>query len=319
MIPSLTTFSVVRDIPLPVTLVTGFLGSGKTTLVNHILANREGVRTAVLVNELGEVGIDGELIVAASEDTIELSNGCICCSMNNDLVDGLVRVLARPEPVDHLIVETSGVANPLPVALTLLRPEFRGSLHLDAIVALADAEQFSLELFDGAAARSQIRHADVLLLNKCDRVEAPRLDAVEAGIRSLNADARLVRTTRSAVALPLILDVGLFRPESAIASHDHLGEDGFTSLSFESDRPFSVERFQAFLDSGRPTGLFRGKGLLWLAETDKRYIFHLVGERFTLEEDGREIAGANRLVLIGRDLDVKDLRQRLLRCLASSA
>jgi G3E family GTPase len=304
---------------LPVTLVTGFLGSGKTTLVNHILSNREDVRAAVLVNELGDIGIDNELIIAAEDGMIALNNGCICCSTNNDLVDSIVRVLGRPESVDHIIVETTGVADPLPVALTFQRPEFRDTLRLDAIVAVADAEQFSLDLFDGIAPRNQLRYADAILLNKCDRAGAERLVTIEEKIRSLNADARLVRTTQSAVPLPLILDVDLFRPRHARHDHKHgqghLHDDGFVSLSFESDRPFSVSRFQAFLDSGRPPGLFRGKGFLWLAETGKRYVFHLVGERFALEEDERGIAGANRLVLIGRDLDLETLRGRLLDCL----
>ena len=201
---------------LPVTLVTGFLGSGKTTLVNHILSNREGVRAAVLVNELGEIGIDNDLIVMADDGMIELSNGCICCSTNNDLIDSIVRILGRPDPVDHIIVETTGVADPLPVALTFLRPEFRDTLRLDAIVAVADAEQFSLDLFDGIAPRNQPRHADAILVNKSDRVGAGRLGAVEDRIRSLNPSARMVRTTHGAVALPLILDVDLFRPAATI-------------------------------------------------------------------------------------------------------
>ncbi len=311
---------------LPVTLVTGFLGSGKTTLVNHILSNREGVRAAVLVNELGEIGIDNDLIVATHDGMIELTNGCICCSTNTDLVDSIVRVLHRPEPVDHIIVETTGVADPLPVATTFQRPEFRDTLRLDAIVAVADAEQFSLDRFDGSAPRNQLRYADAILLNKCDRTDAGRLDTVEAKIRSLNAEARLVRTTQSAVPLPLILDVDLFRPRHAEHDHSHahghghghLQDDGFVSLSFESDRPFSVSLFQAFLDTGRPPGLFRGKGFLWLAETGKRYVFHLVGERFTLEEDTRAIGGTNRIVLIGRNLDIEDLRTRLSRCLTTN-
>jgi G3E family GTPase len=300
---------------LPVTLVTGFLGSGKTTLVNHILSNRAGVRAAVLVNELGEVGIDNDLIISADDGMIELTNGCICCSTNSDLVDSIVRVLAGAKPVDHIIVETTGVADPLPVAHTFQRAEFRDALRLDAIVAVADAEQFSLDLFDGIAARNQLHYADAILLNKCDRVGSGRLATVEEKIRSLNEEARLVRTTRSAVPLPLILDVDLFRPVHTGHDHAHLDNDGFVSLSFESDRPFSVSRFQAFLDAGRPPGLFRGKGFLWLAETGKRYIFHLVGERFTLEEDKRDYAGANRLVLIGRELDVETLRARLAGCL----
>jgi len=343
---------------LPVTLVTGFLGSGKTTLVNHILSNRQGVRAAVLVNELGEIGIDNELIIAAEDGMIELSNGCICCSVNNDLVDSIVRVLGRPGRIDHLIVETTGVADPLPVALTFLRSEFRKALRLDAIVAVADADQFSLELFDGIAARNQLRYADAVLINKCDCVGAERLAQVEGQIRSMNPEARIAHTVRGAVALPLILDVDLFRAGQAMAPapgqglgqgfaespgqgpgrthdhahpraaarqsaepgrrHAHLAADGFVSLSFESERPFSVVRFQAFLDAGRPPGLFRGKGFLWLAETGRRYIFHLVGGRFSLDEDDRADRGSNRLVLIGRDLDLGDLRARLADCLVDA-
>ena len=304
---------------LPVTLVTGFLGSGKTTLVNHILSNRQGVKAAVLVNELGEIGIDNDLIVAADGGMIELSNGCICCSTNNELLDSIVKVLSRPEPLDHILVETTGVADPLPIVQTFQRPELRDAMRLDAIVAMADAEQLSLDLFDGHAARAQLRHADAILVNKCDRVDEKQLGMVEAKIRKVNAGARLVRTTRSVVPLPLILDVDLFRPKTADEGHHHahLDEDGFVSLSFESDRPFSVTRFQDFLDH-RPGGLFRGKGFLWLAETGKRYVFHLVGQRFTLEED-RNAIGTNRLVLIGRDLDNEALRSRLSQCLTSAA
>jgi G3E family GTPase len=303
---------------LPVTVVTGFLGSGKTTLVNHILTNRRGIKAAVLVNELGEIGIDNDLIVATEGGMIELANGCICCSTNTDLVDGIVRVLGRPEAVDHMLVETTGVADPLPVALTFQRPEFRAVLRLDAIVALADAEQFSLARFDSMAARHQLRYADVLLLNKCDRVDEARLGAVEASIRGVNPTARLVRTTRSAVPLPLILDTDLFTAASLdrAPAAAHLADDGLVSVSFESDRPFSVASFQAFLDHARPSGLFRGKGFLWIAETGRRYVFHLVGERFTLDDDPRPVPGPNRLVLIGRGLDAQELKARLSDCLA---
>jgi G3E family GTPase len=300
---------------LPVTLVTGFLGSGKTTLVNHILTNRRGVRAAVLVNELGAIGIDNDLIVDTKGRMIELSNGCICCSINNDLVDGIVRVLSRPEPVDHLLVETTGIADPLPVALTFQRPEFRDLLRLDAIVALADAEQFRSDLFDSAAARNQLRHADVVLLNKCDLVDEEKLRAVEGGIRSVTQAARLVRTTRSAVPLPLILDVDS-KPIEPASGYALPHDDGFISLSFESDRPFLIAPFQTFLDH-RPPGLFRGKGFLWFAETEKRYVFHLVGDRFTLDDDPRPVRGSNRLVLIGRGLDAQHLQIRLGQCLAS--
>ena len=322
MIPAAATFrapSRPAAARLPVTLVTGFLGSGKTTLINHILSNRQSVRAAVLVNEFGDIGIDNDLIIASADDMIELNNGCICCTTNNDLIDSIVRVLARANQLDHIIVETTGVADPLPVALTFLRSEFRDALRLDAIVTVADAENFSLDRFDTIAARHQLRHADAVLLNKCDIATTPNIAGIEARIRAENPNARILHTTRAAVPLQLILDVDLFRKRPVGDAHSHLHADGFTSLSFVSDRPFSIARFQHFLDTGRPPGLFRGKGFLWLAETDKRYVFHLVGNRFSLDEDTRTDPGDNRLVLIGRDLDEPDLRARLVSCLAIAA
>src|SRR5262249_45312428 len=181
---------------LPVAVITGFLGSGKTTLVRHILANQQGLRTSVIVNELSELGIDGELIVSADGDMVELENGCICCSMNNDFVDAIFRVLNRGRRLDYLVVETSGVSDPLPVVLTFLRSELRDRVRVDSIITVADVADFCLDRFESKAASNQLCHGDVVLLNKCDLAGADALRTVETAIRGINPQARMVRTTQ---------------------------------------------------------------------------------------------------------------------------
>ncbi|MEY3330489.1 MAG: hypothetical protein RLZZ115_3374, partial [Cyanobacteriota bacterium] len=185
---------------MPVTIITGFLGSGKTTLLNHILSNQQGIKTAVLVNEFGEIGIDNELIINTDEDNtmVELSNGCVCCTINEDLVK-------RPEKVDYMVVETTGLADPLPVALTFLSTELRDMTRLDSIVTLVDCANFSLDLFNSQAANSQIVYGDIIVLNKTDLVDEAEVDLLEVRIRDMKKDARILRTTNSQVSLPLIL------------------------------------------------------------------------------------------------------------------
>jgi G3E family GTPase len=319
---------------LPVTVITGFLGSGKTTLVRHILTNQQGVRTAVIVNELGEIGIDGELIVSADDDMVELSNGCICCSSNNDLLDAVFRMLARADRLDYLVVETTGVADPLPVVLTFLRSELRERVRLDSIVTVADAASFCLDRFDSKAARNQLTYGDVILLNKCDLVDPTALGTVEQAIRALKPDARILRTAHCRVSLPLILSAGLFESDRFAAAepgeaghdhghgndhlHDHLGADGFESLSFASERPFAVHKFQDFLER-LPDEVYRAKGIITVAESGTRHVFHLVAKRFALDPFDGEAAPASKLVLIGRKLDRAGLRSELEACLAPAA
>jgi G3E family GTPase len=314
---------------LPVTIVTGFLGSGKTTLVNHILASRTGLRIAVMVNEIGDIAIDNDLIIGAGDDMVELANGCICCSVNNDLVDAVSRVLRRRPRLDRLIVETTGLADPLPVVLTFMRPQFRGSVRVDAIVALADAESFSLDLFDSKPALNQLRYADFVVLNKCDLVAAAQADAVEDKIRTIAAGARIVRASRAQVALPLVLGDRGLRPARELDRHDrddrddrhehrdHIAADGFDAVSFASDRAFLADEFQAFLEQ-LPANVFRAKGILAIAGVARRHLFHLVGRRFTLDEAPPGLGGRNRLVVIGQNLDASRLRAQLAACLAAA-
>jgi G3E family GTPase len=349
---------------IPVTIITGFLGSGKTTLLNHILSNQDGLKTAVLVNEFGEIGIDNELLVTTGENMVELSNGCVCCTINNDLVEAVYKVLERPEKIDYLVVETTGLADPLPVALTFLGTDLRDLTRLDSIVTVVDADNFSLDLFNSQAAENQIAYADIILLNKSDLVDEADLDLLEVRVRDMRPGARLLRSVKGQVPLPLILSVGLFETDQYYKSktdtahphddhkhhdhhehdahdghdhsacdhehdhcehdhdHDHhhhpsnhLEMDGFTSLSFESDRPFSVRKFQNFLDNEMPVNVFRAKGLLWFDESPKRHVFHLSGKRFSLDDDEWRGTPKNQLVLIGQNLDHDRLRSQIESCL----
>lgn len=346
-----TSTNSISEIPkrgMPVTIITGFLGSGKTTLLNQILQNKQDLKVAILVNEFGDINIDSQLLVSLDEDMVELSNGCICCTINDGLVDAIYRVLEREDRIDYLVIETTGVADPLPIILTFVGTELRDLTRLDSILTVVDAETFTPTHFESEVALKQVAYGDIVLLNKTDLVEQPRLEELESYIKTVKYGARILHSQYGQVPLPLILDVSLapidqyqteqhdqhnhehhHQHDHHAHDHDHhhhahehhhhhsnhLENDGFVSLSFLSDRPFDVRKFEQFLTQKMPNNVFRAKGILWFSDSQMRHIFQLSGPRYDLQADEWSVSPNNQLVLIGRHLEIDQINEQLNNCL----
>ena len=329
---------------VPVTIISGFLGSGKTTLLNHILENQNGLKTAVLVNEFGEIGIDNDLIIETSEDMIELSNGCICCTINGELLSTVEKILERSNNLDYIIVETTGLADPLPVAMTFAGSSLREKVRLDSILTLVDADNFDFNIDRKSVYYSQILYGDILLINKCDLVNNEKLEDIERKIFDIKKEPRILRCSNSKVGLETIISVGLFETDKYIFkdiekakshehshhshehshhSHEHSHDlqnniEGFTSVSFECLDPFSLRKFQNFLDNQLSENVFRAKGILWFQESERKHIFHLSGKRFSLDDEDWKHEKSNRIVLIGKNLNHQEIKDQLDFCRSSS-
>ncbi|MDV3125804.1 GTP-binding protein [Mycobacterium sp. 21AC1] len=326
------------DERVPVTVITGFLGSGKTTLVNRILTEQHGRRIAVIENEFGEVGIDDALVLDAEEEIFEMNNGCICCTVRGDLIRILGALMRRRDRFDHILIETTGLADPAPVAQTFfVDDEIRGRLRLDAIVTLVDAAHVLDHLDEVKPAEveneavEQVAFADRMILNKVDLVSADHLAAVESRLRGINGGADIVHAQNAKVDLDRILDVGAFDLQRVLTDDpafleegDHQHDQTVTSVGIRIDGEVDVEKLNAWLGellSTKGVDIFRSKGILALADQGRQYVFQGVHMLFDGTEgrpwrDGE--SRTNRLVFIGRNLDRDELESGFQACLVAS-
>jgi G3E family GTPase len=329
---------------IPVTVLTGFLGAGKTTLLNRLLRDAAGRRYAVIVNEYGELGIDGSLVVGAEEEVYELNNGCVCCKLRGDLIRIASALVRRPGGFDGILIETTGLADPAPIVQTFYFDDLlRQHTRLDSVICVADTRHLTAQLRDAPEAGEQLAQADLVLLNKADLADAAMLAEAEHAVQQINPTAELQRSVHGDVPLTRLLDRGAFdiarlrvpalwlgsagvgrgpRAYAPVDAGRH--STGLASVALSFKRPFERSRFLPWLQrlvTERGADLLRAKGIVAFEGEDRRFVFQAVHmtvdsglDRAWAESETRE----TRLVFIGRGLDADDLRDELGHCLSDA-
>ena len=329
---------------IPVTVLTGFLGAGKTTLLNRLLRGAEGRRYAVIVNEYGELGIDGSLVVGAEEEVYELNNGCVCCKLRGDLIRVVSNLVRRPGGFDGIMIETTGLADPAPVVQTFYFDDLlRQHTRLDSVICVADARRLPSQLSEFPEAGTQLAQADLVLLNKADLADAQTLADAERAVQQLNPTTELRHSVHGEVPLERLLDRGAFDisrlrvpaprlgaasagPRSHVYRPPDAGQHtrGLASVALSFERPFERSRFMRWLQRlvvERGADLLRAKGIVAFEGEDRRFVFQAVHmtvdsglDRAWVESESR----TTRLVFIGRGLDAQELNGELTHCLSDA-
>ncbi|HEV7264090.1 MAG TPA: GTP-binding protein [Falsiroseomonas sp.] len=314
---------------IPVTVLTGYLGAGKTTLLNRILSENHGKRFAVVINEFGELGVDNDLVVDADEEVFEMNNGCICCTVRGDLIRIIGGLMKRKGRFDGIIVETTGLADPAPVAQTFFVDEdVKRATKLDAIVTVVDAKHLPARLKDSAEAQEQVAFADIIVLNKMDLVSEAEAAEVERLIKAINPYAEIRRSTKSDVPLDAVVGRDAFNlarilekePDFLSGEDHHEHDSAVNSVSFEVSRPIEAEKFNAWISQllqAKGQDLLRTKGILHYAGDNRRFAFqavHMIADGDYIGEAKEGDPRKSKIVFIGRDLNRPQLRRGFEAC-----